>query len=561
MSSEGRLKLMGAEDPELFTNQRLTRRTLLRYGAGAFGGVTLAGLLAACGSGSGETGTTAGTSAGTTTASTGAAPTTSADTGATASGTRGGTMKFALGDGHAADSLDPALQFTGFGVTTGGMIYNNLLHTDDAWNLTPELAEDWEASPDAKRYTFKLRQGIEFHSGKILDANDVAEQYKRILNPDTGSGGLSLLQGVLDPSGIKVPDPSTIVFELKAADAFFGIRTAHYYTRIPQAGTTDWIKGSPGTGPFKSTVFRPGEGAEVVRNENYFQEGLPYLDSIQLVSIPEQATRVEAILNGDVDLSSPPPLSAVPQFESSDVASLIGTGSSSFTFDVDSSIKPYSDPRVSQAMKMLIDREKALQFVVRGTGIVSADSLIDPRDSFYPADLEPYPYDPEQAKALLKEAGYEGGFEVDIWTTQAYPYLNEGAAIGKEAFDAGGIGTTIQSVSNDRYLKAFLNEPIVMDYYLRQHPVLAFDLYYAAGTQNTTRLNDQQINSWVAELKETLDEAKQKELAGEIIKRYNEIAAEIVPFFFDDLWAYKNRVQNLIPQPMSKFEFAQIQLA
>lgn len=544
---------MGEGDLERLSERPLTRRALLLSGAG----LSLAGLLAACG---GESG---GATEGATTAApatTEVSETTAPATTAEAAPVSGGTLRMAVGDAQAADSLDPALQFTGFGLTTGGMVYNNLLHTDNDWVLTPELAEDYDVNPDATRYTFKIRQGVEFHSGKTLEANDVAEHYKRLLDPETGSGALSLLSGVLDPSGISVPDPTTVVFELKTADAFFGIRTAHYYTRIPEGNTTDWIGTSPGTGPFRSSSFRPGEGGEFVRNETYWGDPA-LLDAIEVVNIPEQATRVEAVLNGDVDLSDPPPLSSVPQFESSDTATLISTSSSPYTYDVDSSIEPYSDPRVSQAMKMLTNREQALNLIVRGTGIVSADSLIDPRDAFYPADLEPYPYDPEQAKALLAKAGYADGFAEDVWTTTAYPYLDEGAAIAKELWAEGGIDVTIQSVSNDRYLKAFLNEPIVMDYYLRQHPILTFDLYYAAGPQNTTRLNDEQINGWVSELKRTLDGARQKELAGEIIKRYNEIAAEIVPFHFDDLWAHKTRVENLVLQPMSKFEFAKIQLA
>jgi len=549
---------MSAEDRDRLLERALTRRALLRYGAGAVGGATLAGILAACGGEGGEAAPAPEPAPAPPPAETGeTAPATTEE----AAPTSGGTLKFALGDGQSSDSLDPALQFTGVGITTGGMVYDNLLHTDNDWNLTPALAEDWDVSPDATRYTFKLRQGVEFHSGKTLDANDVAEQFLRVLDEKTGSGGLSLLGAVLDPSGVKVGDPSTITFELKAPDAFFGIKAAHYYTRIPQAGTTDWLAGSPGTGPFKSVSFRPAEGNELVRNENYWQEGLPYLDEINIVVIPEQATKTQAVLTGDVDLSDPPPLAALDQFEASDVAALIAVSNSPYTYDIDSSIKPYSDPRVSQAMKMLIDREKALQIIVRGRGVVSADSLIHPSDPFYPADLEPYPYDPEQAKALLAEAGYPDGFKEDIWTTTAYPYLDEGAAVAKEAWAAGGIDATIQSVSNDRYLKAFLNEPIVMDYYLRQHPVLTFELYYASGVQNTTRLNDQQIDGWVAELKKELDLTRQKEIAGDIIRRYNEIAAEIVPFHFDDLWAHKTRVTNLVLSPMAKFEFAQIQLA
>lgn len=561
---------MDAEDHSRLLERALTRRALLKYGAGALGGAALASAVAACGGNGGEAAPPAAPPAEPPPAEPPPAeppppePPPAEPPPAEpppAEPAQGGTLRVAFGDGQSEDSLDPALQFTGVGIAVGAMVYDNLLHTDNDWNLTPAIAEDWSASDDATEYSFKIRQGVEFHSGKQVEAADVAEHILRLLDEKTGSGGLSLLGSVLDPSGVKVGDPTTITFTLKAPDAYFGLKMAHYYTRIPQAGTTDWLGGSPGTGPFKSVSFRPSEGNELVRNENYWQEGLPYLDEVSIVVISEQATKTEAVLSGDVDISDPPPLAAVEQFESSDVATLIPVSNTPYTFDVDSSIKPYSDPRVSQAMKMMIDREKALQFIVRGQGVISADSLIHPSDPYYPADLEPFPYDPEQARALLAEAGYPDGFEENIWTTKAYPYLDEGAAIGQEAFEAGGLKITIQSVSNDRYLAAFLNEPIVMDYYGRQHPAVHFDLYYHSGPQNTTRLNDPQVDSMVDEFKRTLDPARQKELAGEIIRRYNDIAAEIVPFHFDDLWAHKNRVQNLVLSPYSRFEYSQIQLA
>jgi peptide/nickel transport system substrate-binding protein len=557
----------------------LSRRRLLRYGATGAGALTLGQLLAACGNSSTSSSqatsapppssaapatTAAETSASAATTAASTASTVESETASTAAATGGGggTLKLAVGDGQAKDSLDPALVITSIPVLGGGMIYDTLLNVDMQWTLSPMLAEDWSASPDGKEWTFKLRQGVEFHTGKTLEASDVAEQFKRVLDKKVGSPGLGILAPVLDPSGIVVGDPTTITFKLKQADGFFGIKVAHYTTRIPQAGTTDWVKGSFGTGPFKNVSFRPSEGFEFARNENYWQDGKPLLDAITCVVIPEQATKAQALLNGDVDVSDPPAVAQIPEFEKSDVATFLKGSRSAYTFDVDSSIKPYADPRVSQAMKMLVDREKMLNIVLRGQGVVSADSLIPPGDPFYPPDLQPFPYDPEKAKALLAQAGLADGFKDKIWTTTAYPYLNEGAAFGKEAWGKANIEMDLQSVSNDRYLSAFLNEPIVMDYYLAQHPVGMFELYYASGSDsNTTRYKDPEIDAWLAELKSTVDEARQQELAHEIVHRYNERAAEIVPFHFDDLWPYKTRVQGLIPHPMMRIDFREASIA
>jgi peptide/nickel transport system substrate-binding protein len=396
---------------------------------------------------------------------------------ATVSGHRG-TLRYAAGDAQSKDSLDPALALTSIGVMGLYMIYDNLLSCDVNWNLSPMLAEDWSASHHATRYTFKIRKGVTFHDGSPLTARDVAAQFARVLNPKTGSAGLSVLSPVLKPSGIRVKDRHTIVFHLTTPDAFFGLRTAHYTLRIPKAGTTNWLHGSPGSGPFKNVSFQPGVGFRFVRNPHYWMSGLPYLDHVNGVAIPDQATKVESLLVGDTDLTDSVPASSYSQIRSSGSAALYNLQSPSpFTFDVDGSVAPFNNINVQHAMKMSLDRHQMLAIVVAGYGMVSADSLIPPIDPYYPKDLKPFPHDPQQAKHLLAKAGYPQGFSQDVWTTTAFPYLNEAAQLGKAEMAPAGITLNIQSVSNDQYLAAFLKQPIVMDFALRLHPLFMFQQY------------------------------------------------------------------------------------
>src|SRR5579884_3744565 len=175
--------------------RRFTRRRLIQSGVGAFSALAVPTLISACGgsSGSGSSATTASKASETT-------------------GKRGGTLKYAAGDAQSKDSLDPALALTSIGTFALGMIYDTLLSVDVNWNLSPMLAVDHTISTDAKRHSFKLRRGVEFHSGKPFTSADVAAQYRRVLNPKTGSSGLSILSPVLEPSGISTPDPATIIF-------------------------------------------------------------------------------------------------------------------------------------------------------------------------------------------------------------------------------------------------------------------------------------------------------------------------------------------------------------
>jgi peptide/nickel transport system substrate-binding protein len=511
---------------------RPTRREVLIYGATAAAMLSLGPLIEACGGSS--------------------SPTVA----------KGGTLKFGVGDGQAKDTFDPARVITAMPNVGGGMLYDTLLKMDVNWKLTPALASDFSFSSDLKTWTFKIRNGVQFHSGKTLSSSDVSAQFIRVLDKATGSSGRGVIGPVLDPSGITTPDASTIVFSLKVPDAFFGVKVAHYTLHIPQAGITDWINGAIGTGPFKLKSFQPGTGFQFIKNPNYWQSGKPYLDGINCVNIPDQATKAQAVLTGDVDVATDLPAATLDQFTSSTTAQLLDLQSySPYLFDVDGSIKPYSDPRVSKAMKMLIDRKKMLDIVVHGRGLVSADTLIAPTDPFYPSDLQPFPFDPEQAKSLLASAGYATGFKDNIWTTTAYPYLDEGAAYGKQAWAAANLDMTIQSTDNDTYIAAFLVKPIVMDYGLRLHPVTMLEQYAASASgSNLSRLKDAQVDTLLTQVKSTADVSKQKQIMGELIHRYNDVSAEINPFHFSNLWPIKKRAKGIIIDPMTVIDFREATL-
>jgi peptide/nickel transport system substrate-binding protein len=481
---------------------------------------------------------------------------------ATSAPKRGGTLQLTISDGASTDSLDPALQTNNVGLTGLFMIYDNLLDIDPNWNLSPMLAEDYSHNKNGTIWTFKLRKGVTFHSGKPFTSADVAAHMTRILNPKTGSGGQSMLGASLAKTGIRASDPTTIAFHLTQPDAFFGVKMSHYYTRIPEAGVKNWTAGSPGTGPFMVKSYKPGEGFEYVRNPHYWMSGKPYLDGITCAVIAEQSTRVEDILSGDIDVSDPPSFSSVSTVQQSSNAALFKVpGGQPFLYDIDSNHVPYRDVRVKHALKMLVNRQEAMNVVVLGHGLTCADSFVSPTDPFYPHGLKPFPYDPEQAKSLLKQAGYGNGFSDKIWTTTAYPYLNEASAYLKQAFAAGNVNIAIESVSINRYNQAFVHEPIVADYALRQHPALYFALFYQSKSPvNTTRLRSAKVDSLIKQFSATLDPAGQKRVAGDIITTYNDIAAEIVPFQFDTLWMYKKRVKGMISNPMSNIDFRGVYL-
>jgi peptide/nickel transport system substrate-binding protein len=469
---------------------------------------------------------------------------------------RGGNLKLAISDAASSDSLDPATTFSIFGTLAAGMVYDRLVNLDNQWHVTPMLAVDWSVNKNATVYTFKLRRGVHFHSGKEFTAHDVAYAVRRQINKKAGTNGYALFSPILAPSGIQVLDKYTIRFHLKQPDGFFLIRMGYTYSAIYEAGTN--FKGSPGTGPFMAKFLKGGSGFRLVRNPHYWQHGLPYLDSISAVVMPEVTTKTAAVINGDTDMIDPPDWAAFNRIQgASNIKVLKSPFGPAFVFGIDGSVKPYSDSRVRRAIKMLINRQQFVQVVCRGQATASADTVVNPHDPFYPKDLKPIAYDPEQAKSLLKQAGYGNGWSETIYTSDCCRGLLDGAVVLKAALAAGGITANVVNTTFDElFSKYWLQKPIVANYWLRLHPANSFPFMYTSNGQwNESRIKDPVIDKLIRQAQRSTKFSVQKRLYAEVQHRYQNEGASIWPFHMFDYWPHKKNIQGTRIHPTDLVDF------
>jgi peptide/nickel transport system substrate-binding protein len=354
-----------------------------------------------------------------------------------------------------------------------------------------------------------------------------------------------------------------VMFNLERPDAFFAAKLAGLYFKIVENGQTNFLKGSHGTGAFKNINFVGGQGFTFERNPDYWQSGAPYLDGITGVVITDLATKTEAVITGDAQLCDPPDFSQLAALRSNSSVVLWPTpASAANSFDIDSSAAPYKNPTFSHGLKMLIDRQKMAQVIAPGIAIVSADSLIPPTDPFYPKDLKPFPYDPTQGKALLDKAGIPSGFKMKLNTTAAQPGLNSMCAIAQQEWAAAGLDVAINNLDVDAWNSLFLKVPIFCDSYARQHPIImATSFMLSTSPSNTCQIKDAKIDAWIDEVQRTTDRAKQVEIFGEIITRYNDVAAEIVPNWFNQPFVAGPKVKGLVFSPSEYVDLRQAYLA
>jgi len=458
-------------------------------------------------------------------------------------GKRGGTLRFAVAGGAATDTPDPALAMTSFALYMAANLYDTLVRADLDFNLSPALATAWSATPDAKTWTFKIRNGVTFHNGQKLTSADVAYSIKRILNAKLASPALSNISPFLKPTGISAPDASTVKFALSAPNAFFPQILAGLNFGIIPDGTTTFAKPA-GTGPFKLTEFQALANAKLARNANYWRSGLPYLDGVNLVTLAEDSTRVQSLIGGsedlvdnitgaDVKLISAQPGVQTLQIKAGGWVDLAAWGNTA----------PFNNPDVVKAMKYAADRTKIMSVVAPNAYLTGPDIPVPPSDPFYPAGLTAYPYDPDTAKGLIKKAGYRDGLNLTLY---AYEGDKLDAALAyKQTAQPAGINVKVITWPHATYwTQVWLKKPFVGDSWARLHTSVILQEAFAA-VPNEFHWSSSKFSGLLSSAVATTDESKQKTLYGDALTMLNDTASGIIPGWEPQLYGASAKLHGV----------------
>jgi ABC-type transport system substrate-binding protein len=326
-------------------------------------------------------------------------------------------------------SLDPQseMSLAMYGVARN--IYSTLVRLGYQGDLDvhPDLAEKWDISEDGLTYTFYLKQGIKFHTGQEVTANDVKFTFERLYDPELASpasffgtfiiGATDKLEGnATEVEGVQVIDDYTIQFTLSEPyGAFLAELVTPSLGILSQEEVEKWgldygVHPS-GTGPFKLKDWVRGEKLVLEANQDYY-EGPPALDGVEIIIIEDEATGMLKFENGEIDVYGVPTadldrLSADPQWKDQIIRV---PALDTYYFQLNNFSPPLDDVRVRKAIAHAIDRQAILDTIIK-TGQL-AKTVLPPGMPCYNPDIAVYDYDPEAAKALLAEAGMEDGFTI-----------------------------------------------------------------------------------------------------------------------------------------------------
>jgi peptide/nickel transport system substrate-binding protein len=403
-------------------------------------------ILAACGGGAPATSEPAATSAPAAQATAAPEKPTEAAPAATAAPAASGgadTSKFLVfGNSGEPDNIDTMDTFSGQALYVGIQAQELLIDLKPGTlDLVPRLATEWKPNADSTEWTLKLQQGVKFTDGTPFNADAVVFNFKRMAEPDFefgfrggGTGKKyesfpTLFGGYKgDPKSVwkdiaKVDD-STVKFSFTQplslfpnylAGTYFGIASPDAVKKAgAKYGTPDG--GIVGTGPFTFVEWRPGENITFVRNDDYWGDKakMPGLVIRFLKDAPQRVAELKA---GSVDFATNLPPDATPDMKNSSDLQVVPFPAFNIAYlALDETVKPLNDLKVRQAIAYAIDKKTILDSLYAGVGTVATDFLPDGLAWARPDNPDPYEYNPDKAKELLKEAGYPNGFSTMVMT-------------------------------------------------------------------------------------------------------------------------------------------------
>src|SRR5215211_7663398 len=329
-------------------------------------------------------------------------------------------------------------------------IYNGLTRiTTPELTIEPCLAEGWEISEDGTSYMFVLREGVTFHDGTPLKARDVKFTFERLVDPETASTSASELASM---ESIEATDDRTVLITLKAPDAAFLTTLAQpalviYSEAFVKANNNDISQVAMGTGPFRFVEYVPNTRIVLERNPDYWEEGLPYLDGIEMTIAADDTSRTAAIVSGAVDFVEYVPLRDVDSLQQDANLALAGDTNNNIRFiGFNLTKEPFDNPLVRQAIAAVVDREAMLGPTVFGYGTPTQGLF--PPDFWAALQQEVRPPDVERAKQLMAEADLADGFSTTITSWSQYSFLSNAAVVLQEQLRQIGIEAELNLVEN-----------------------------------------------------------------------------------------------------------------
>ncbi len=448
---------------------------------------------------------------------------------------RGGTLNW----GEVSDpiSFDPHTRNNASSTVLRRMVYQSFTrHNPRTLAVEPALATKWEYTSRTE-IIWTLRQGVVFHNGRPFTAEDAKWNVDRLIDPKTASPFANWYQAI---DKTEVVSRYVLKMTLKQPDPVlpgkFGATVVSGFA--PAGSEPNALASQPvGTGPYALTEYAPNDHVTLVRHGSYWERGKPYVDTMSVKFLPQEDTRIAALRAGAIDFSILSADGAKRLANSPNLKFIKGVHGVFTVIKMHQRFAPFRDMRVRRALDLATDKKEIIEKALGGSGTIIGPIVYGWEDYGIPPEQLPYKVDIDQARKLMTEAGYGGGFEVTaISLPEGHP-ANFYPSIATAAEQWKKIGVTVRIQQLE--LGAWLQRNNTLDYDMlignrgfRGDPIDVLQPHYhRKGNDNPSGYSNSQVERWIEQAMVEPDRIKRRDLYLKIQWK----VLQDVPWIF--LWA------------------------
>ncbi|WP_218044372.1 ABC transporter substrate-binding protein [Kiloniella laminariae] len=445
---------------------------------------------------------------------------------------KGGTLKQGMLGASTVDDLAPGKQVDRMIVNVNYQLRNNLVEIASDGQAVPELAESWDVEPGARKWVFNLRQGVEFHNGKTMDAEDVVFSLNQHRGEASESGGKGLADGIAD---IRADGKNQVIVELTSGNADLPYLLADRHFKVIQRDENP--SNGVGTGGYILESWEPGVRAITRKNPNYWKEGRAHVDAIETLAINDTAARSSALQTGAIHLmNAPDPKTLGLMKRNKNLQILRSAGGRHFTFAMRTDMAPFDNNHVRLALKYAIDREQLVKTILRGYGRVGNDHPVPETDPYHAKDLPQHSYDPDKAKFHLKQAGLDS-LSIPFHTSDAaFVGAVDSGVLLRESAAAAGINVDIVREPADGFWSdVWMKKPFCPVYWDGRPTgeMMMSTVFQSDASWNDTFWKREDFDKLLLSVRAELDTSKRAEIYYELQRMISEEGGALTPMFAD----------------------------
>lgn len=443
--------------------------------------------------------------------------------------------------GSEPTTLDPHAADDGGEKMVNDNIYETLMRRDIEGNLELGLAASWPEQVDDTTWHIELRDGVKFHDGESLDAEAVAFSINRMVDPELNSEQMSYFSTFASAS---VVDRLTVAITTTGPDPILPARLYYFMIAPPKASQADNFAEAPvGSGPYKFVSWDRGNVIKLEANDDYW-EGRPSIDGVTYRFVEESGTRMSSLLAGEVDLIT----GLLPEFKEQvpQAASMRGLEHPVVVLNTEEGVT--ADLRVRQALNYAVDKEAMASALFEGDATVEQGQLLGKTYFGYNEAISAYPYDPEKAKALIKEAGAEGEKITLVSTSGRWLKDREVTEVVGGFWTAAGLDVDVQIYEFDEYLKRLFDKTTRADafFIVSGNELLdadrSFSAYYAPSGFGASN-KFEELETLVTDARTETDVEKRKSLYQQAVAFAHEQAILTWLLNINNIWGMSERLE------------------